>query len=75
MEEINGVNFEIKNKEVQGEILRTLIYYPDLNIEVDIPHFMPKNIEDIKLGIYNRFQSEQRRIEAEKLNVEILSKL
>lgn len=75
MEEINGVKFEIKSKEVQGEILRTLVYYPDLNIEVDIPHFMPKTTDDVKLGIYNRFQSEQRRIEAEKLNVEILSKL
>ena len=78
MEEINGVRFEIKHSEItgdKGETLNTLVYYPDLNIEVSVPHFMETSIEKIKGNICNRFLSEKAYIDAKIKNEELLKQL
>lgn len=66
----------IEVKEGDG-VLYTKVQY-DLDgktIEVDIPHFHPKTIDDVKLGIENRASSEQTKLDAVEKCKELIEEI
>jgi hypothetical protein len=63
------MNYTIKSKTQNGETITTKVEftYKGKLVSTEIAHFMPKSEEDIQLGIYNRIQSEKRKIDAEEV--------
>ena len=56
------MNYQELSREIQTTVRTTVLFtFPDgSTLEVDIPHFMPKNEDEIQLGIENRYITEAR---------------
>lgn len=63
------MNYTITGTSQNGDTLTTNVVftYYEKSLEVKVPHFQPKNIQEIEVSIQNRIASEIKKIDAENL--------
>lgn len=69
------MTYTILETQVNGDTINTKVEYnfDGTILVVDIPHFMPQNMQDIETGILNRASSEKRKLDAENLNLTLVN--
>lgn len=63
------MNYTITGTSQNGDTLTTNVVftYYEKSLEVKVPHFQPKSIQEIEVSIQNRIASEIKKIDAENL--------
>ena len=72
------MQYKVISKEQKEETINTKVEYifdSGEVVELDIPHFMVSSVADVMQGIENRWLSEQRKLEATKLNAQIIEEI